>query len=136
MLFLPFHRETDILEGNAFERMFDENKECIMQRKQRYSAGVTDAELLSACEAVRRSYSSSREKQKGPLGWKKGKAGGGCNSGRRQQQHPIGSWPWWQQLAPLYGGEMMSCLWTYLRANSHGKPEAGHPGLRSHTPGD
>lgn len=44
MLYMPFRRELDILDGNAFEKMFDDNKEAITEIKQRYSADVTVSE--------------------------------------------------------------------------------------------
>ncbi|KAL1445538.1 hypothetical protein MTO96_029152 [Rhipicephalus appendiculatus] len=38
MLYVPFRKELDILDGNAFEKMFDDNKEAIMEIKQRMVA--------------------------------------------------------------------------------------------------
>ncbi|KAL1479375.1 hypothetical protein MTO96_051896 [Rhipicephalus appendiculatus] len=62
MLYVPFRKELDILDDNAFEKMFDDNKEAIMEIKQRCSAGVTVSELISACEAVGRSESNQTDK--------------------------------------------------------------------------
>ncbi|KAH6921336.1 hypothetical protein HPB50_027679 [Hyalomma asiaticum] len=66
MLYVPFRKELDILDGNAFEKMFDDNKEAIMEIKQSYSAGVTVSELISACEAVGRSESNQTDKVEHP----------------------------------------------------------------------
>ncbi|KAL3213279.1 hypothetical protein MRX96_035517 [Rhipicephalus microplus] len=66
MLYGPFRKELDILDGNAFEKMFDDNKEAIMEIKQRYSAGVTTSELISACEAVGRSEANHTEEVEQP----------------------------------------------------------------------
>ncbi|KAH6920550.1 hypothetical protein HPB50_028463 [Hyalomma asiaticum] len=66
MLYVLFRKELDILDGNAFEKMFDDNKEAIMEIKQRYSAGVTVPELISACEAVGRSESNQTDKVEHP----------------------------------------------------------------------
>ncbi|KAK8773971.1 hypothetical protein V5799_011495 [Amblyomma americanum] len=52
MLYLPFRKEIDILDGNAFERLFDENRERTMQMKIRYNSGVTTAELLACCQQL------------------------------------------------------------------------------------
>lgn len=61
ILYVPFRKELDILDGNAFEKNFDDNKEAIIEIKQRYSAGVTVSELISACEVVGRSEASQTE---------------------------------------------------------------------------
>ncbi|KAH7953265.1 hypothetical protein HPB49_006682 [Dermacentor silvarum] len=61
MLYVPFRKEFDILDGNAFEKMFDDKKEAIIEIKQRYSASVTVSELISACEAVGPSEASQTE---------------------------------------------------------------------------
>ncbi|KAL3218395.1 hypothetical protein MRX96_050727 [Rhipicephalus microplus] len=66
MLYVPFRKELDILDGNAFEKLFDDNKEAIMEIKQRYSAGVTVSELISACEAVGRSEVNHTEEMEQP----------------------------------------------------------------------
>ncbi|KAK8772652.1 hypothetical protein V5799_024105 [Amblyomma americanum] len=52
MLYLPFCKEVDILDGNAFKKMFDDNQESTVEVKQRYSAGVTIAELMMAHESI------------------------------------------------------------------------------------
>ncbi|KAH8020402.1 hypothetical protein HPB51_001074 [Rhipicephalus microplus] len=66
MLYVPFRKELPILDGNAFEKMFDDNKEAIMEIKQWYSAGVTVSELISACEVVGRSEANHREEVEQP----------------------------------------------------------------------
>nr|XP_037276845.1 ATP-dependent DNA helicase PIF1-like [Rhipicephalus microplus] len=66
MLYVPFRKELDILDGNAFEKMLDDNKKAIMEIKQRYSAGVTVSELISACEVVGRSEANHTEEVEQP----------------------------------------------------------------------
>ncbi|KAK8777362.1 hypothetical protein V5799_029293 [Amblyomma americanum] len=52
MLYLPFRRENDFLDGNAFESIFDENKEIIMEVKSKYNSAVTKAELLECIRDI------------------------------------------------------------------------------------
>ncbi|KAL3186681.1 hypothetical protein MRX96_026839 [Rhipicephalus microplus] len=66
MLYVPFCKELDILDGKAFEKMFDNNKEAIMGIKQRYYVGVTVSVLISACEAVGRSEANHTEEVEQP----------------------------------------------------------------------
>ncbi|KAH7938555.1 hypothetical protein HPB49_025085 [Dermacentor silvarum] len=66
VLYVPFRKEFDILDGNAFEKIFDDNKQAILEIKQRYSAGVTVSELISACEVVGRSEASQTEQVEQP----------------------------------------------------------------------
>ncbi|XP_075749325.1 uncharacterized protein LOC142814451 [Rhipicephalus microplus] len=66
MLYVPFRKELDILDGNAFKKMFDDNEKAIIEIKQRYSAGVTMSELISACEAVGSSEANRTEEVEQP----------------------------------------------------------------------
>ncbi|KAL3196142.1 hypothetical protein MRX96_045317, partial [Rhipicephalus microplus] len=66
MLHVPFRKKLDILDGNAFKKIFDDNKETIIEIKQRYSAGVTVLELISACEVVGRSEANHAEEVEQP----------------------------------------------------------------------
>ncbi|KAH6940205.1 hypothetical protein HPB50_026327 [Hyalomma asiaticum] len=62
------------MDGNVFERMFENNNESIMEVKQRYSAGVTIGELIAAFDVV--GLEKRRE---------------GLTSGPRQQQEENGA---------------------------------------------
>ncbi|KAK8759627.1 hypothetical protein V5799_002740 [Amblyomma americanum] len=46
MLYVPFRRENEFLDRNKFETIFDENKERLMEVKEKFNSGVTSAELL------------------------------------------------------------------------------------------
>ncbi|KAL3180420.1 hypothetical protein MRX96_008987 [Rhipicephalus microplus] len=52
MLYVPFGKELDNLDGNALEKILDDDKQAIIEIKHRYSDGVTISEFISACEAA------------------------------------------------------------------------------------
>ncbi|KAK8771475.1 hypothetical protein V5799_025280 [Amblyomma americanum] len=55
MLYVPFRRENEFLDRNKFETIFDENKERLMEVKEKFNSGVTSAELLEYVKNINES---------------------------------------------------------------------------------
>lgn len=52
LLYVPFDREVDVLDGNAYERLYEENLDMILERKRKYNRGCDFDEMIRELDAA------------------------------------------------------------------------------------